>query len=170
MPFLFLSFFSQSPSFNDIHKYCCKVYLFSYAFKLVCASFLGIFVICEFTCCQIHLWLKDTVFCVLISAIIYEVYISENILILIRSFIMFSTSQSFPSSVLLSPWILCFFLQSLTWWQSLVSIFFISWHEISVGWSKCVQYVFCSIWPLIAYSCWGYFCTLHGVVLCSIAC
>ena len=38
----------------------------------------------------------------------------------------FSTSQSFPSSILMSPWILCFFLLSFHWGQSCKQCFIIN--------------------------------------------
>ena len=44
----------------------------------------------------------------------------------IRNLIIFSTSESFPSSVLMSPWILCFFLLSLHQGQSCIKCFIAS--------------------------------------------
>ena len=46
-------------------------------------------------------------------------YISSNISVSLRNLIIFSTSQFFPSSVPMSPWILYFFLLS-HYWGSLV--------------------------------------------------
>ena len=49
----------------------------------------------------------------LVSRPSHQVYISSNIPIPLRNLIIISTSQSFSSSVLMSPKILCFFLLSL---------------------------------------------------------
>ena len=47
------------------------------------------------------------------------IYISSNISVSLKNLIIFSTSQLFPSSVLMSPWILYFLLLFL-YWGSLV--------------------------------------------------
>ena len=47
-------------------------------------------------------------------------YISSNITVSLRNLIIFSTSQFFPSSVHMLPWILYFFLLSLSIGGSLV--------------------------------------------------
>ena len=49
----------------------------------------------------------------LISTASCHLYISSNFSISLRNLIIFTTSQSIPSSVLMSPWIFYFFLLSL---------------------------------------------------------
>ena len=52
--------------------------------------------------------------------------ISLNIPVSLWNLIIFSTSHFFPSSVLISPWILCFFLLSLYWRQSCRQCLYVS--------------------------------------------
>ena len=79
--------------------------------------------------------------------------LSSLYFISLKNLIIFSTSHSFSSSVLMSPWILCFFLLSLHWEQSCrqciivrlwflhaafphVGLLVISRHQMSVGQSR----------------------------------
>ena len=56
----------------------------------------------------------------------HQPFINSNIPIPLKNLIFFSTSKSFPSSVLMSSWILCFFLLSLHWGQSCRQCFIVS--------------------------------------------
>ena len=62
----------------------------------------------------------------MISSVIHQVYISSNIPIPLKNLIIFSTSQSFLSIVLMSHWILCFLLLFLHWGQSYKHSFLVS--------------------------------------------
>ena len=56
----------------------------------------------------------------------FSFYISSNIFVSLKNLIIFSTSQLFSSSVLMSPWILYFFLLALYWRQFCRQCFIVS--------------------------------------------
>ena len=56
----------------------------------------------------------------------FSFYISSNISVSLRNLIIFSTSQLFSSSNIMSHWILHFFLLSLHWRQSCRQCFIVS--------------------------------------------
>ena len=72
-------------------------------------------------------------------------YISSNIPISLRNFIIFSTSQSFLSSVLISPWIFCFFLLFLHWPQTCRQYFIVSLWFLHAAFSHISSWLFLDI-------------------------
>ena len=102
---------------------------------------------------------------------LYCIYIS------LKTLITFTTSQSLPSNVFISSWILYFLLLYFYWGTPIGNVWFqydiflhiVCWSFLNIK-CQCIQYRAYSFWLHIAYNYCGHFPTLKWMVWWNVVC